>query len=296
MILIYAFLCWLIFSYYGSKLVEALRLLHVGLIKASMFKEYRKFTKSASSMPLFSKKFTHYPKTWRSLWTELVLEGENPEVMANLAIKTGLPDYCLKSKTQDLGLQVENISVLCLVNDLEARSAYLASLAEGSKVWTLPLSPHCFRHGDVAQIYIQRLLSSDKPRGASHIIAMIEPSSIHHVLLQICGVNSTYQNFAVRAATQLEGIYQRDFILAAKSLGVSEIPFIKYFSRFNQESQEVIRTLYPNSSWWYSRLVLGKEGDKFKPPPHIAWFYNKNEKNLDSPSNPKDLPEIHIAA
>jgi hypothetical protein len=266
MILIYAFLCWLIFSYYGSKLVEALRLLHVGLIKASMFKEYRKFTKSASSMPLFSKKFTHYPKTWRSLWTELVLEGENPEVMANLAIKTGLPDYCLKSKTQDLGLQVENISVLCLVNDLEARSAYLASLAEGSKVWTLPLSPHCFRHGDVAQIYIQRLLSSDKPRGASHIIAMIE------------------------------GIYQRDFILAAKSLGVSEIPFIKYFSRFNQESQEVIRTLYPNSSWWYSRLVLGKEGDKFKPPPHIAWFYNKNEKNLDSPSNPKDLPEIHIAA
>lgn len=294
MILLYAFICWFVFSHYAGKLYEAWESLHMGLIKASMYKQIQGIKKSGNSKVVLSHLFSLYPKTWRSLWAELIREGEGRELLVDLALKTGLKDYCLASKSKNLGAQSENVTLLCLIGNLEDRMMYLKSQPEDSDLWQIPLPAACFHHQDVAVIYLKRLLTLHQPRKGSAILAALSSEKAKPVLLDIC-CHPDFRSFAVSASVHLEISDQLDFIREAQICGVDEVHFIKYFSRYCMEGQSLLRSTLSDSAWWYSRYILNHPGKDNSPPHSIAWFYNRRDIEVEARAH-SDLPDIHIAA
>jgi len=260
-----------------------------------MYKQIQGIKKSGNSRVVLSHLFSLYPKTWRSLWTELIREGEAQELLVDLALRTGLKDYCLASKSKNLRAQSENVTLLCLIGNPEDRIMYLNSQPEDSDLWQIPLPALCFDHQEVTVIYLRRLLTLHQPRKANAILAVLSSDKAKAVLLDLCRLNTDFRSFAVSASVHLEISDQLDFIREAQIYGVDDVHFIKYFSRYSMEGQSLLRSTLSDSAWWHSRYILHHPGKDYSPPHSIAWFYSRRDLEVEARTH-TDLPDIHIAA
>ncbi len=294
MILLYTFICWFVFSHFVGQLYDAWKSLHMGLIKASMYKQFQGIKKSRDSKVVLSHLFSRYPKTWRSLWSELIHQCESQDLLVDLAERTRLKDYCLASKSKNLQTQVENVTLLCLIGTPEERMMYLNSLPSDSSIWQIPLPTPCFQHHDVAVIYLKRLLTLHHPRKASAILAVLNSEKAKQALLELCCFLD-FRSFAVSASVHLETPDQLEFIRESQFHGVDEVQFIKYFSRYSVEGQSMLRSTFSSSAWWYSRYILNAAGKTNSPPHNIAWFYSRRSLEVKARAH-SGLPDIHIAA
>lgn len=289
----YLLLTYLISSHYVVRLMRWWNAFHVTLIEWKLTSEV---TKAKQELPIDESYFITFPKTWRSLWLELVRVEGPTETLRQLAEKTNLKSFCQFSETTHLESAVENFTALSVLGSQEEILSFLGQVPTNSHFWQSEFEPYIYQHQEAVLTIMSRLLDQGFQRQAVDTIKKSPPDAHLYLLSGLCKSGKQYFNFTVAQACTLSDQDQIAFIELALEYKVTIFPFIKYFKRFTEDAQDRIRGVFFENDWWLSQIVLAKPGKPTKVPGSIAWYFSNSTLEVIPHIIHDSHPDIVIAA